>query len=120
MECKLNSRPKQPVSNSELDFAHMGTAEQDYPPSEGAVDIPDRSAINTESSDGQGLGLPDESDGDHEKDEDYLMEADDGDKGSNSDSDIYMREEVHEQPKVPGKMKTAKVSSLFHSSLSLW
>jgi hypothetical protein len=116
----FENEPKRPVFDSELDFAHMGPAKQDYPPSEGAVDIPDRSVIDTESSDGQGLGFPDVSDGDHEKDEDYLMEPDDSDKGSSSDSDIYVREEVHEQAKKPVKMKTAKASSLFYLSLSLW
>jgi hypothetical protein len=103
---------KRPVLESELEFAHMGPADQDYPSSEGAVDIPDRSAVDTESSDGHDLGFQVESDGDHEKDEDYLMESDhsdDDDKGSNSD--IYVRE-VLEHPKKPGKVKTAKVSSV--------
>ena len=120
MDEDFENEPKGPVFDSELDFAHMVPAGQKYPPSEGALDIPDRSAIDTESSDGQGLGFPDESDGDHEKDEDYVMEPNHSDKGSNSDSDIYVRE-VHEQPEKPGKMKTAKVGSLFHPSLvSLW
>jgi hypothetical protein len=113
--------PKRPVLESELEFTHVGPAEQDYLSSEGAIDIPDRSAVDTESSDAQDLGFQEESDGDHEKDEDYQMglESDDGDKRSNSDSDFYVRE-VHEHPKKPGKVKTAKVSSLFHPFLALW
>ena len=72
-------------------------------------------------TDAQDLGFQDESDGDHENDEDYHMESDDtsSDKGSNSDSDIYVREGP-EHPKKSGKPKTAKVSSLFHPFLSLW
>ncbi|KAF8802193.1 hypothetical protein BYT27DRAFT_7113324, partial [Phlegmacium glaucopus] len=68
--------------------------------SEGLADIPDESAVDTESSDGQVLGFEDESDGDHEKDEDYLMEMDDGDKDSDLESDggFYLRENA-EKPK---------------------
>ena len=122
MDEDFENEPKGPAFNSELDFVHMVPAGQNYPPSEGAVDIPDRSAIDTESSDGQGLGFPEleESDGDLEKDENYVMEPDHSDEGSNLNSDIYMRE-IHEHPEKPGKMKTAKVRSSFHPSLvALW
>jgi hypothetical protein len=108
---------KRPVSDSAFEIAHMGLDEQDYPPSEGAVDIPDMSTIDTESSDGQGLGFLEESDGDNEKDEDYVMEleVDETEEGS----DIYVPEEVHEQPKKSGKVKKTKVGSLSHPESSV-
>ncbi|KAF8809222.1 hypothetical protein BYT27DRAFT_7210221 [Phlegmacium glaucopus] len=89
-----------PVLEPELEFADVGLEEQDYVLSEGLANIPDESAVDTESSD----------DRDHEKDEDYLMELDDdGDNGSDLDSDgeFYLRE-VCEPSKNPGKAKAAK------------
>jgi hypothetical protein len=78
-------------------------AEQDYELSEGAVDRP----CDTESSDGLGLGfqVEDESDGDHEKYEDYHMESDDGDSGSNQDSDGDLETHLCEALKMQRKAK---------------
>ncbi|KIM35954.1 hypothetical protein M413DRAFT_428169 [Hebeloma cylindrosporum] len=71
---------------SELEYADIGPGELDYMSSEGLADIPDESVVDTESSDGHfGLNPGDMSDGDHEKDEDYVMDSDDGDK---VDSDV--------------------------------
>ena len=42
--------------------------EQNLPLSEGAVDIPDGSVVGIESSNGLGIGLEVESDGDHKDD----------------------------------------------------
>jgi hypothetical protein len=113
---------KRPVLDHDFSFAHEGTAEQDldYPLSEGLVHIPEESVVGTESSDGQGLGFEEESDGDHEDDEDFLMELDDDAQGSNldSDEDIYVRE-VQEPLRKPGKVKSVKVSSLFRPSPTL-
>jgi hypothetical protein len=101
---------ERPVLDSDSEFTHMRPAEEDYSLSEGAVDMPD----DTESSDGQALGFEDVSDGDHEKDEDYRMEFNDGDNRSSSDSDedIYVQED-DEPSKKPGKVKAAKVCSYY-------
>ena len=87
--------------------------------SEGLVDIPEGSEVGTESSNGQGLGFEEVSDGDHEGDEDFHM-ASDADTGSDSDSDsdIYVRE-VQEPPKKSGKVKSSKVGLYFVQILSL-
>jgi len=115
--------PERPVLESELEFAaDVGPAEpEDYMSSEGLADIPDESVVDTESSDGRGLGFEDESDGDHEKDEDYVMDSDGGDKQSDLDSlnDEFDLREVREAAKKPGKAK-AKVSPLFPPFLSPW
>jgi hypothetical protein len=110
--------PEQPVLESESEFAaDVGPAEHDYMLSEGLADIPDESVVDTESSDGRGLGFEDESDGDHEKDEDHVMDSGNGDKGSDLDSDgEFDLREVREPTKKPGKAKAAKVSCLFHLS----
>jgi hypothetical protein len=102
----------QPLLESELEFTHAGPAEQDYQSSEGAVELPEE----TESSDGLGLTFEDESDGNHEKDEDYRMETNESGSGSNEDSDgdIYLRD-VHEAPKLQGKPKASKVCSFSHT-----
>jgi len=75
--------------------------------------------LDTESSDGRGLGFEDESDGDHEKDDNYVMDPDDGKNGlvSNSDEEIEVRE-VPKAAKKLGKAKGDKVS-LFPLSLCL-
>lgn len=99
---------ERPVLDSDSEFTHMCPAEEDYPLSEGPVDMPD----DTESSDGQALGFEDVSDGDHEKDEDYQMESNDGDNRSDSDEDIYVQED-DEPSKKPGKVKAAKVCSYY-------
>ena len=89
----------------------MGLAEQDYMSSEALADIPDESVVDTESSDGWGLGFEDESNGDHENDKDYVMDSDEGDKGLDLDSEreIYLCE-VWEAVKKPGKAKVTEVS----------
>ncbi|KAF8799693.1 hypothetical protein BYT27DRAFT_7217441 [Phlegmacium glaucopus] len=92
------------VLEPESKIADLGLGEQHYISSEGLVDIPDESVVDTESSDGRGLGFEDQSDGDHDKDKDYVMDSDDGDKGSksNSDGEFDLRE-VHEAAKKLGK-----------------
>ena len=61
------------VLGSKSEFTtDIGPAEHDYMLSEGLADIPDESVVDTESSDGQGLGFEDESEGDHKKDKDYV------------------------------------------------
>jgi hypothetical protein len=111
--------------DSELVFADIDPAERDFPLSEGPVDIPDGSVVGTESSDGPVKGLEDESDGDHEEDEDFVMESD-GDEGSDLDSDASGNLSVHEivepSKKKVVKAKAAKVISLFqvHPSHSLY
>jgi hypothetical protein len=90
----------------------MRPGESEYT-SEGLADIPDESVVDTESSDGLGLGVEDESDGDHEKDEDYVMELDGGDREEfDSDGEFDLRE----SGRKPGK---AKARHFFPSSLSL-
>lgn len=108
---RLESEHKQPVLDPEILSAHDGLAEHDYPSSEGPLDIPG-SVVGTESSEGHGLPFDDASEGDHEDDEDYLMESEDSDKESNLDSDggFYVRED-QDPPKKPGKVKSAKVCS---------
>jgi len=79
---------------------------------EDPINIPEDSVVDTESSDGR-LGVhdvyEDESDGDHEKDEDYVMD-DASDKLDKLDSDEDI-DALHEPMK--GKGKTKKVSPFF-------
>ena len=99
---------------TELEIADTGPDELDCTSSEGLINIPDESVIDTESSDGQGLGFEDMSDGDHENDKDYVMDSDDGDKASDMDSDgEFDLHPVHEPTKTPRNAKSAKVNSLF-------
>jgi len=68
--------------------------------------IPDDSVVDTESSDGHlGLDVEDVSDGDHEKDEDYVMESTDGNKESDLESDFDV------PTKKPSNVKAAKAST---------
>ena len=76
------------------------------------IDIPEDSVVDTESSDGHSHVYEDESDGDHEKDEDYVMD-DASDKSDKSDSDMEINVEVREPMKSKGK---TKVSLFFFSS----
>lgn len=102
---------------TELEIADTGPDELDCTSSEGLIDIPDESVIDTESSDGQGLGFKDMSDGNHKNNEDYVMDSDDGDKASDVDSDgEFDLCPVHETTKTPRNAKSAKVSSLFRPS----
>lgn len=106
---EIEPEPEQPVPvPSELEFADIEPGE-DYISSEGlAGDIPDESVVDTESSDGHvGLHLDDDmSDGDHEKDEDYVMESDDGDNASDLDpDDNFDLPSVHETTKKPSNAK---------------
>jgi uncharacterized protein related to proFAR isomerase len=84
------------VSESNSVFADVGPAEQDLPSSEGPVDIPDGYVVGTESSDGLVKGLEDESDGDHEEDEDFVMDSDDSNEKSDLDSDASGNSSVRE------------------------
>ena len=101
----IKREPDEPVLEpSELDFADIEPGD-DYISSEGLADIPDESVVDTESSDGHvGLHLDDDmSDGDHEKDEDYVMESDDG---SDLDpDDEFDLPSVHETTKKPSNAK---------------
>jgi hypothetical protein len=74
---------------------------------EGQIDIPEDSVVDTESSDGQGHVFDEDSDGDHEKDEDYVMDDAAGDESDKSDSE----EEFIHQERMNGK---GKVSCFFH------
>ena len=113
-ECEIE--PARKVQEpTELEIADTGPDELDCTSSEGLIDIPDESVINTESSDGQGLGFEDMSDGNHENDKDYVMDLDDGDKASDMDSNgEFDLHPVHKTTKMPRNAKSAKVSSLFH------
>ena len=96
---------------SKLEFADIEPGE-DYISSEGlAGDIPDESVVDTESSDGH-VGLPlddDISDGDHEKDKDYVMESDDGNNASDLDpDDDFDLPSVRETAKKPSTAKVTK------------
>ena len=103
------------VLESKSEFtADIGPAEHDYMLSEGLADIPDESVVDTESSDGWGLGFEDKSEGDHEKDEDYVMDSCDGDKGS--DGEFSNLHDFCEPTKKLGKAKAVKVSPLFYPS----
>lgn len=94
--------------------------EQNFPLSEGAVNIPDGPVVGIESGNGLGLGLEVESDGDHEDDEDFIMELSDGDEGSylGSDGECSVHE-IQEPQKKADKVTAAKVSSLFPPSVRL-
>ena len=86
----LNLKIEQPVLESVLEFSDMAQPDgSEYPLLEDLIDIPEDSVVNTESSDGQGhIYLSDEeSGGDHEKDEDYVMPVDDDQLDSD---DIYV------------------------------
>ena len=100
---------KQPVPEpSELEVSDIEPGAVDYMSSEGLADIPDESVVDTKSSDGHvGLHLDDDmSDGDHEKDEDYVMESDDGDHASDLDpDDEFDLPSVHETTKKPSDVK---------------
>lgn len=88
--------------------------------SEGPINIPEDSVFDTESSDGLGHVYEDESDGDHEKDEDFVMDnASGSDKSHNldSDEDFYADEAPCEPMK--GKGKVIKVSYLTQSSVTV-
>ena len=79
----------------------------------GLIDIPEDSVVDTESSDGQGHVFEEleYSDGDHEKDEDYVMDnaSDESDKPYPED-DWESNVDVH-QEQMKGK---GKVSRFFH------
>ena len=120
-EHEIEPEREQPVPvPSELEFADIELGE-DYISSEGlAGDIPDESVVDTESSDGHvGLHLDDDmSDGDHEKDEDYVMESDDGDNASDLDpDDDFDLPSVLETTKKPSDAKF-KESFYFFSSVT--
>ena len=80
--------------------------------SEGPIDIPEDSVVDTESSDGQNHVYDDESDGDQEKDEDYVMD----DASDKSESEKFNSDEEFDdnvcKPTQMGKGKL-KVQSLF-------
>ena len=115
-DCEIEPECEQPVPvPSELEFADIEPGE-DYISSEGLANIPDESVVDTESSDGHvGLHLDDDvSDGDHEKDEDYVMESDDCDNASDLDpDDDFDLPSVHETTKKPSNAKV-KESSYFY------
>jgi hypothetical protein len=76
--------------------------------SEGAINLPEDSVVDTES-DGQGFvnePQEEESDGDHEKDEDFVM----GDVLDSDDSDS----QEFFVPSMKGKRKVIKVCSFLH------
>lgn len=79
------------------------------PVSEGPIDLPEDSVVDTESSDGQGLIYEEEDDGDHDQDEDYVMRDD---KSDESDSDEFKSDDDHGEP-TKGKGKAVKVSPFF-------
>ena len=105
---QIEPEPEQPVPEpSELEFADIVTGDVDYLSSEGLADIPDESVVDTESSDGHvGLHLDELSDGDHEKDEDYVMESDDADNDSDLDPDDDLDlHSIHETANKPSNAK---------------
>ena len=90
-------------------FEFSDTAQPDgleYSLLEDPIDIPEDSVVDTESSDGQGHFYPsepeEESGGDHEKDEDFIMPVDDDMLDSD---DIYVPD-----LEPTGKGKATKVS----------
>ena len=76
-----------PVLDSVLDFSDAAQPDEMGYLSEGLINLPEDSVVNMESSDGHGYVYePKEvSDGDHEKDEDYIM--DDASDALDSDGD---------------------------------
>ena len=79
--------------------------------SEGPIDIPEDSVVDTESSDGQNHVYDDESDGDQEKDEDYVMDdASDKSESEKFNSDEDFDDNVH-KPAQMGKGKLKVLSS---------
>ena len=75
--------------------------------SDGPINIPEDSVIDTESSDGQAHNLEDEmDDGDHEKDHDYVM----NESSDSSDSDDLEEFNVDIHQEAMGAIgKTKKV-----------
>jgi hypothetical protein len=75
--------------------------------------LPENSVVDMEStavSDGQGHVYEDEDDGDHEKDEDYVMHDDNSE--NSSDEEFNCDVDVHDEP-LKGKGKAIKVSTFF-------
>ena len=108
-----NERPV--LVESVLDFSDSTQPDGlEYQLFEDPIDIPEDSVVETESSDGQleghlGHVYEDESDGDHEKDEDYVM--DDKSDELDSDEEFNLSDVHHELTK--GKGKAIKVSPFF-------
>ena len=121
----LSLENEQPVLvESVLDFSDATQPDGiEYQLFEDPIDIPEDSVVETESSDGQleghvGHVYEDESDGDHKKDEDYVMD----DKSDELDSDDEFNvslSDVHHEP-TKGKGKAIKVSPFFPLFFNYW
>jgi hypothetical protein len=121
-EHRLSLENERPVLvESVLEFSDATQPDGlEYQLFEDPIDIPEDSVVETESSDGQGhVGhiYEEESDGDHEKDEDYVMDDDKSD-GLDSDEEFYLSD-VHHEP-TKGKGKAIKVSPFFPLFFSYW
>ena len=122
-EHRLSLENERPVLvESVLEFSDATQPDgMEYQLFEDPINIPEDSVVETESSDGQGhVGhvYEDESDGDHEKDEDYVMPVDD-DESDKLDSDEFNLSDVHHEP-TKGKGKAIKVSPFFPLFFIYW
>lgn len=101
-----------------LDFSDAAQPDGMNYLSDGPINIPEDSVVDTESSDGQGFGFEEESDGDHEKDEDYVM-----DDAHKSSSDEEFKFDVDVDLGLDSEtVKTTKVSqyfTFFYSSVTV-
>ena len=95
-----------------LEFSDVTQPDELEVLSEGPINIPEDSVVDTESSDGQGHVYEDESDGDHEKDKDYVMDNASDKSDSDEEFNIDVQREVHHEP-MKGKGKMTKVSCLY-------
>ena len=110
---------ERPVLDSMSDFfdAGLGHDELDYH-SEDPVNLPEDSVVDTES-DGQNY-VYEQSDGDHEDDEDYIME-DPTNVLDSDDSEEYNDVDIEaESIAMKGKGKGKKVKPFFHLYQSLY
>ena len=101
---------ERPVLDSVSEIFDAGHDELDYQ-SEDPVNLPEDSVVDTES-DGQGY-VYEQSDGDHEEDEDYVM--DDPTDALDSDDDDEFNVDIQaESIAMKGKGKGKKVKPFFH------
>ena len=101
---------ERPVLDSMSEFFDAGQDELDYH-SEDPVNLPEDSVVDTES-DGQNY-VYEQSDGDHEDDEDYIMD-DPTNVLDSDDSDEFNVDIEAESIVMKGKGKGKKVKPFFH------
>lgn len=107
MNRRLSFEIEGPDLESLLELSHAAQLDGMEYLSDGPINIPEDSVIDTESSDGQAHNLEDEmDDGDHEKDHDYVM----NESSDSSDSDDLEEFNVDIHQEAMGAIgKTKKV-----------